>query len=111
MPGRHGVEEMPGPSTEGSVMVDIGGCHGAAVIYAPAALDGSELELRRMGRAWDGTHTSIRRRDLREGTCYAGLFGSLPAGKYEVRIRGDVTGPTRGIAVVAGELVQFDWPS
>ena len=77
------VEPVPAPSGEGTVVLDIGGTRGAAVVYTPASLVGAEIEIRRAGRPWDGTHTAVRRRDLRDTAAYAGVFGSLEAGAYQ----------------------------
>ena len=67
------------PSGEGTVVLDIGGDTGAVVIHCPASLDGAEssppgrLEL-------DGTHTAVRRHDLRDRTCFAAVFGAVGGG-------------------------------
>ena len=53
-----------GPSGEGSVVLDIGGDRGAAIIFAPDRMAGEELEIRPVGQPWDGVHTAVRRRDL-----------------------------------------------
>ncbi len=70
-------------------MADVGGHVGAAVVYTPEALVGRELEIRPVGRPWDGTHTAVRERHVGRSTLWAGFFGALPAGRYEVRLRGD----------------------
>ena len=42
---------------------------------------------------------------------YAGLFGSLDAGPYELRVKGDPDeGPVLRLAVEGGRVVQADWP-
>ncbi len=104
-------EPTPGPSTEGSVVVDIGVATGAAVIYAPPYLDGSEIELRRAAGPWDGTHTAVRRRHLPASTCFAGVFGSLPAGRYQARLRGSDTGPVVDLDVTGGAVAELTWPT
>ncbi len=65
------------------------GHRGAAVVFTPASLVGAEIEIRPADRPWDGTHTAVRRRDLRDTVAYAGVFGSLEAGAYQLRMRGD----------------------
>jgi len=110
------TEELPPPSGEASVVLDIGGSHGALVVYASEDMEGGEIEIRRSGRPWDGTHTAIRRRDLRAVVAFAGVFGSLPAGRYELRTRGTgVDQRTEPVAVrptvVGGEVTELHWPA
>ena len=104
------------PSGEATVMLDIGGTRGAAIIFTPAGLVGAEIEIRPVGAAWDGTHTGIRRRDLRHAVAHAGVFGSLEAGGYQVRLRGvPADRPDAGVivdlAVAGGEITQLEWPT
>lgn len=108
-------EPPPGPSGEGTVVVDIGGTRGAAIVFTPASLAGAEIEIRRAGAAWDGTHTGIRRRELRDAVAHAGVFGSLEAGPYQLRLRGVAADrPDAGLVVdltvVGGEVRQLEWP-
>jgi hypothetical protein len=115
------MEAEPGPSGEGTVVLDIGGDRGAAIIFTPGELSGEEIEIRPADRPWDGTHTAIRPRDLRDTVAHAGVFGSLPAGPYQLRIRnggpaggGPVGGgsePVVDLVVVGGEVAQLEWPT
>jgi hypothetical protein len=100
---------VPGPSGEASVVLDIGGDRGAAVLFTPEALEGVEIEIRPVGQPWDGTHTAVRRRDVRSSTRYAGVFGSLPGGRYELRVRGE-TAPVVTMSVTGGTVAQVIWP-
>ena len=109
------TEVVAEPSGEGTVVLDIGGTRGAVVVFTPGSLAGLEIEIRPAGGRWDGTHTGIRRRDLRDTVAHAGVFGSLEAGAYELRLRGLPAGqPGGGIVVDAlvtgGEIVQVEWP-
>jgi hypothetical protein len=88
-----GHEHVHGPTGPATVMADVGGDVGAAVVYTPATLVGRELEIRPVGRAWDGTHTAVRAREVGTSTVWAGFFGALHAGRYEVRLRGDGSRP------------------
>ena len=85
----HAHEHTHGPTGPATVMADVGGDVGAAVVYTPEVLLGSELEIRPVGRTWDGTHTEVRERRTDATTSWAGFFGTLPAGRYEVRVRDD----------------------
>ncbi len=117
-PARAGSTGEPGlaPSGEATVMLDIGGTRGAAIIFTPADLVGAEIEIRPVGTAWNGTHTGIRRRDLRDAVAHTGVFGSLEAGEYQVRLRGvSADRPDAGVivdlAVAGGEITQLEWPT
>jgi hypothetical protein len=104
------MEPRLGPSSEGSVVLDIGADIGAAIIYVHESLAGSEIEIRGSGRPWDGTHTAVRRRDLGEAVCFAGVFGSLPAGEYELRIRGIENSPVVPMMVNGAGVAEVIWP-
>src|SRR6185369_9072671 len=88
MSGHHHFTETPmGPSSVASVVVDIGGEVGAAVVYVPEALAGHELEVRAVGTEWTGTHTAVRERRAGDAPVWAACFGALAIGRYEVRVR------------------------
>jgi hypothetical protein len=68
-------------------VLDLGGDIGALVVYAPEALLGEEIEIRPHGGRWAGLHTAVRARHLGDAVLYAGVFGSLRAGLYDLRVR------------------------
>jgi hypothetical protein len=98
------THHLTGPSEEGSVLVDLGGDVGAAIVSTPASLIGSEIEIRRCGAAWDGTHVAVRERHVAGGLVYAALFSGLGQGLYEVRLRGDVDGAATDFNVEGGRV-------
>jgi hypothetical protein len=105
------VEEATGAS-EGAVMLDIGGPIGAAVILTGSDLDGTEVEVRRLGTEWDGTHVAVRSRPTAGEPVYAAVFSQLHEGVHEFRRR--PTEPEQlvhRIEVVAGGVVEFLWRS
>jgi hypothetical protein len=114
--------ELP-PSGEGTVVLDIGGDRGAAIIFTPGELSGQEIEIRPLDQPWDGTHTAIRPRELPDTVAHAGVFGSLRAGPYQLRIRrGDPvrfgsdpvrsnSEPVVDLVVIGGEVAQLEWPA
>jgi hypothetical protein len=107
----HGhTEPVPAPSGEGTVVLDIGGDTGAMVIHTPARLDGAELEIRPVGEVWRGTHTGVRQRVLRDGVCFAAVFGALPAGRHQLRVKGTGTDPVLEVAVAGGSITEAEWP-
>jgi hypothetical protein len=108
------AEELPPPSGEGTVVLDVGGTKGALILFTPESFEGKEIEIRPLGAPWDGTHTAVRRRDLRDSVAYAGLFGSLPEGSYQARIKGcsaSEPGSTiLDLELHGGEVTQMNWP-
>jgi hypothetical protein len=95
------------PDAAGIVIVDIGGDTGAAVIYTPSELAGAEIEIRAAGTEWDGSHTGVWERQGSGITSTAAVFGSLQAGRYELRIK-DAAG-TEHPAPVVVEGAQVTW--
>ena len=103
-------ESTPAPSGEGTVVLDIGGDTGAVVVLTPAGLDGSEIEVRPVGDVWRGTHTGVRQRELRDGVCFAAVFGALRAGRHQLRVRGTETEPVLEVEVAGGSITEAVWP-
>lgn len=108
------LERDPGPSGNATVMVEVGDTHGALVVVVPAWMCGSEIEIRRVGRPWEGVHTAIRRRDLRDSVEFAGVFGSLPVGKYQLRVKTDDSAPAATdqiveLAVAPARITEVRW--
>ena len=101
-------ETTPGASRTASVLADIGGDVGAAILYVPARLAGLEIEIRPMGADWDGTHTGVRERHVNGTVVWAAFFGSLAAGRYELRVREHPSRSTE-LDVVGGEVAQARW--
>lgn len=103
-------EPAPGPSAEGSVLVDVGPSRGALVVMTTAARQGRELEIRRSGTSWAGEHVAVRERRLRSGAVFAALFPSLPEGSYDVRLRPDGPALLNDVRVPAGGVTQVAEP-
>ena len=100
--------EHSGPS-EGPAVLDIGGDVGAAVVVAAERFDGVEIEIRRPPEPWEGRHVAVRARAGSTGAVFAALFSGLPAGAYELRVRGVPSGPVHRIVVSGGDIVWHDW--
>lgn len=98
------VEQAPEPSTAGSVVLDIGGTIGAAIVHTPDRFAGQELEIRVEGGSWDGTHVGVHRRELPGGAIYAAVFPHLGAGTWEVRLRDRDDSPVLAVVVVGGQV-------
>ncbi len=82
------MEHLSGPSGPGTVVLDIGPHAGALVLYTDDALAGAEIEIRPGGGAWTGAHTAVRERHVGGRVVHAGVFGSLPPGPYDLRLKG-----------------------
>jgi hypothetical protein len=107
--GPRPIEESTGPS-HGPVVLDIGGSVGAVVILTGGELDGTELEVRRLGTEWDGTHVAVRSRPTTGEPIYAAVFSQLHHGVHEFRRRPlDPLGSVCRVDVVGGELVELHW--
>jgi hypothetical protein len=102
------VEETPsGPSHTGSVVLDVGGNVGAAIVYAPAGLEGVEVEIRAEHEPWTGTHKEVRPRHVAGGVLYAAVFDALPEGRYDLRIMGgDHPGAPVTVTVAGGRVAR-----
>ena len=101
--------EQP-PDAAGIVIVDIGGDAGAAVICTSSELVGAEIEIRAAGTEWDGSHTAVHERQGPGITTTAAVFGSLRAGRYELRIK-DAAGTEHPAPVVVepAQVTQVIW--
>jgi hypothetical protein len=108
MHGERLTEVQPDPSETGSVLSDIGGDIGAAVVYTPSTLAGLEIEIRRARGEWDGTHTAVRERHVQDRVIWAAFFGSLRAGDYELRVRGSGA-PAVRLHVDGGHVAETRW--
>jgi hypothetical protein len=93
------MDHLTGTSEVGSVVLDIGGDLGAAIVRTPETLVGLEIEIRPEGAVWDGTHVAVRARSVPGGEVYAALFPGLQQGTYEVRVRGDDDGLVAAVDV------------
>jgi hypothetical protein len=103
------VEESTGPS-RGPVVLDIGGDVGAVVILADADLDRAEVEVRRVGAEWEGTHVAVRSRPTTGQPVYAAVFSQLPESEHEFRLRPpEPQGLVHRVQVIGGGLVEFHW--
>src|ERR1700722_7593341 len=105
------VEVPPDPSPVAAVVLDIGDGIGAVVIDTPPAMEGSEIEIRRVGTEWRGVHTAVRARLIPTGTQYAAVFGSLAEGRYDLRVRGDLDeSPVLSLDVTGASVTCSLWP-
>jgi hypothetical protein len=102
------MEASPGQSTTGSVVLDLGDNVGVAIVVTPASLAGSEIEIRRFGTSWNGTHVAVRPRQVADGTVHAALFYGLPEGGYQARVRGRFDGLIAELEVAGGHVTMTE---
>ena len=107
----HLPEDRPGPSDAGAVVLDIGAGTGAAVILTPVHMNEVEIEYRAAGDPWREMHMAVRERRGGEELRYAAIFGPLPKGNYEFRVRGsERTEPELVVTVVEASVTNAWWP-
>ena len=94
-----------------SVLLDIGGEVGAAVVALPTALLGTEVEARPVGAGHPPVHAGVVARPLPGGGRMPSVvLGELPAGTYELYVRPD--GPVRlRLTVTGGAVAEAAWPA
>jgi hypothetical protein len=95
------------PSTEGSVVMEVGGDIGALVVYTPDALAGQEIELARRGDDHQFVHTEVRERQLPDGVIYAGVFPAVPEGEYTLLSLAAL--PALDVNVEGGRVAELTW--
>jgi hypothetical protein len=90
-----------------TVVLEVGAGVGALVLYAPAALDGWEIEISR-DRETRRTHSRVRPRHVPGGTRYAAVYPGLPEGRYTIwRDEHRVC----VVTVSGGRVTSCRWPS
>ena len=95
------------PSTEGSVVMEVGGDIGAIVVYTPDVLEGIEIELALRGEDRQFVHTEVRERRLPDGSIYAGVFPAVPAGEYTLLPVAAL--PALDVHVEGGRVAELSW--
>jgi hypothetical protein len=103
------TEPLPGPSSAGSVVLDVGAGIGALVLHTPAALDGHELEISPHGDpAARRTHSQVRERRTGGDAQYAAVYPGLAAGDYT--LWRDATTPAGTVTINGGHVTTYHWP-
>lgn len=106
------MHETPlGPSTSGSVVLELGPGVGALVLHTPPELDGAEIEISLVTQAAAEparrTHSQVRRRLTPGGTKFAAVYPDLPAGDY--LIWRDASTPAITVTVDGGQVTTARW--
>jgi hypothetical protein len=101
-------EFVPGPSSAGSVVLDLGAGIGALILDTPAELAGREIEISPVGGASARrTHSLVRERRTGAGLSYAAVYPGLAAGDYT--IWQDAVTPAATITVHSGQVTRCQW--
>jgi len=102
-------ESVSGPSSAGSVVLDLGPGIGALILDAPAELSGREIEISpdRGGADARRTHSLVRERRTGAGTSYAAVYPDLAIGDYT--IWQDAVTPAGRITVHSGQVTRYHW--
>jgi hypothetical protein len=102
-------EPVPGPSSSGSVVLDLGPGIGALVLHTPPELDGREIEISPQDPTpAHRTHSQVRPRTTGSQTQYAAVYPQLPAGNYTVW-KDDLT-PAATVTINDGQVTTVWWP-
>jgi hypothetical protein len=102
-------EPVPGPSSSGSVILDLGPGIGALVLHTPPELDGREIEVSPQGSTpAHRTHSQVRPRKTGSQTQYAAVYPQLPAGNYTVWKDDD--NPAATVTINDGQVTTTWWP-
>jgi hypothetical protein len=102
-------EPVPGPSSSGSVVLDLGPGVGVLVLHTTQELDGREIEISPLGKTSEHrTHSQVRPRKTCSRTQYAAVYPQLPAGDYTVW-KDDLT-PLETVTIHGGQVTTTWWP-
>ena len=115
------AEPVLGPSSAGSVVLELGDTVGVLVLEATAELNGREIEISPV----DGTrshthdhghgdaharrtHSLVRERGTAAGKSYAAVYPGLAVGTYTVWQDHDT--PVGTVTIDGGRVTRYRWP-
>jgi hypothetical protein len=102
------TEHTLGPSSAGSVVLDVGPGVGALVLHTPAELDGQEIEISPVGAPGARrAHSQVRERRTAGGASFAAVYPGLASGDYT--IWRDAATPAGVITVESGSVTSYRW--
>jgi hypothetical protein len=100
-------EHRYGPTSAGTVLLDLGADTGALVLYTPPGLLGAEIEISPDTPGAPRTHAAVRARPGPSGTRYAVLYEGLAAGRYTIWRDRDTPGGQ--VTVTGGQVTSHRW--
>jgi hypothetical protein len=109
MAGEEGKEmsHRYGPTTAGTVLLDLGADTGALVLYTPADLLGAEIEISPDTPGAPRTHAAVRARPGPSGTRHAAVYEGLTEGSYTLWADHDT--PAARVTVIGGRVTSHHW--
>src|SRR5690242_7273926 len=96
-----------GPTSAGTVLLDLGADTGALVLYTPAHLLGAEIEISPDTPDAPRTHAALRGRPVARGTRYAVVYEGLAAGRYTIWRNHDTPGGQ--VTLTGGQVTSHHW--
>lgn len=100
-------EHRYGPTSAGTVLLDLGAGTGALVLYTPADLLGAEIEISPDTPGAPRTHAAVRARPVAGGTRYAAVYEGLAADGYTIWRDHDT--PAGHVTVTGGQVTSHRW--
>jgi hypothetical protein len=96
-----------GPTSAGTVLLDLGAQTGVLVLYTPEDLAGAEIEISPDTPGAARTHAAVRARPALSGTRYAAVYEGLAADGYTIwRDHGT---PAGHVTITGGQVTSFHW--
>ena len=111
------AEPVLGPSSAGSVVLELGDAVGVLVLEATVELNGREIEISPVDGIHDHvhahahahrTHSMVRERGTAAGKGYAAVYPGLAVGTYTVWRDHDT--PAGRITIDGGRVTRYRWP-
>ena len=108
------AEPVLGPSSAGSVVLELGDTTGVLVLEATAELNGREIEISPVGGADHAhahahrTHSMVRERGTAAGRSYAAVYPGLAVGGYTIWRDHDT--PVGTVTIEGGRVTSYRWP-
>jgi hypothetical protein len=96
-----------GPTSAGTVLLDLGAQTGALVLYTPPDLAGAEIEISADTPGAVRTHAAVRARPTPSGTRYAAVYEGLPAGGYTIWRDHDTRAGQ--VTITGGQVTSVRW--
>jgi hypothetical protein len=115
------AEPVLGPSSAGSVVLELGDAVGVLVLEATVELNGQEIEISPVDGIHDHdhdhahgdahahrTHSMVRERGTAAGKSYAAVYPGLAVGAYTVWRDHDT--PAGTVTIDGGRVTRYRWP-
>ena len=104
------AEPVLGPSSAGSVVLELGDGVGVLVLETTAELLGREIEISPVDGAdhQHRTHSMVRERGTAAGKSYAAVYPGLAVGTYTVWLDQDT--PVGTVIIDGGRVTRWGWP-